>query len=194
MLAAILILFLSARSLSSFYVNVLWFDSIGRSDVYWRTIRAKFELGIIFTLIAAVFVWINLMLADRLAPVNLPNTPEDQAVMRVREATARYRGRLRLAIALLIGLLLGIPAASQWESWLLFLNGKAFPVADPQFDTNVGFYVFRLPFAEFVVSWAFGMLVLATLLTIAFHFINGSIRPQDKVQRVSPQAKVHLSV
>lgn len=193
-LAAILILFLSARSLSSFYVNVLWFDSIGRSDVYWRTIRAKFELGIIFTLIAAVFVWINLMLADRLAPVNLPNTPEDQAVMRVREATARYRGRLRLAIALLIGLMLGIPAASQWESWLLFLNGKAFPVADPQFDTNVGFYVFRLPFAEFVVSWAFGMLVLATLLTIAFHFINGSIRPQDKVQRVSPQAKVHLSV
>lgn len=193
-LAAILILFLSARSLSSFYVNVLWFDSVGRSDVYWRTIRAKFELGIIFTLIAAVFVWINLMLADRLAPVNLPNTPEDQAVMRVREATARYRGRLRVAIALLIGLMLGIPAASQWESWLLFLNGKAFPVADPQFDTNVGFYVFRLPFAEFAVSWAFGMLVLATLLTIAFHFINGSIRPQDKVQRVSPQAKVHLSV
>jgi uncharacterized membrane protein (UPF0182 family) len=193
-LAAILILFLSARSLSSFYVNVLWFDSVGRTDVYWRTIRAKFELGIIFTAIAAVFVWINLMLADRLAPVNLPNTPEDQAVMRVREATARYRGRLRLAISVLIGLMLGIPAASQWESWLLFLNGKAFPVADPQFNTNVGFYVFRLPFAEFAVSWAFGMLVLATLLTIAFHFINGSIRPQDKVQRVSPQAKVHLSV
>jgi uncharacterized protein len=191
---AILVLFLSARSLSSFYVNLLWFDSVGRSDVYWRTIRAQFELGIIFTLVAAIFIWINLMLADRLAPVNLPNTPEDQAVMRVRQATARYRGRLRIAIALFIGLMLGIPAASRWESWLLFLNGKAFPVADPQFDTNVGFYVFRLPFAEFVVSWAFGMLVLATLLTIAFHFINGSIRPQDKVQRVSPQAKVHLSV
>ena len=193
-LATILILFLSARSLSSFYVNVLWFDSVDRTDVYWRTIRAKFELGIIFTLIAAVFVWINLMLADRLAPTSLPNTPEDQAVMRVREATSRYRGRLRLAVSLLIGLMLGIPAASQWESWLLFLNGKAFPVADPQFNTNIGFYVFRLPFAEFVVSWAFGMLVLAILLTIAFHFINGSIRPQDKMQRVSPQAKVHLSV
>jgi uncharacterized membrane protein (UPF0182 family) len=193
-LGAILALFLSARGLSSFYVNLLWFDSVGRSDVYWRTIRAQFELGLIFTLVAAVFIWINLMLADRLAPVNLPNTPEDQAVMRVRQATARYRGRLRIAVSLFIGLMLGIPAASRWESWLLFLNGKAFPVADPQFDTNVGFYVFRLPFAEFVVSWAFGMLVLATLLTVAFHFINGSIRPQDKVQRVSPQAKVHLSV
>ena len=193
-LGAILFLFLSARSLSSFYVNLLWFDSLGRSDVYWRILRAKFELGIIFTLFAAVFVWINLMLADRLAPLNLPNTPEDQAVMRVREATAKYRGRLRLAVALLVGLMLGVPAATQWESWLLFLNGKAFPVADPQFSTNIGFYVFRLPFAQFVVSWAFGMLILATLLTIAFHFINGSIRPQDKVQRVSAQAKVHLSV
>lgn len=193
-LGLVLFLFLSARSLSSFYVNLLWFDSVGRSDVYWRILRAKFELGIIFTLIAAVFVWINLMLADRLAPLNLPNTPEDQAVMRVREATAKYRGRLRLAVALLIGLMLGVPAAARWESWLLFLNGKAFPSADPQFDTNIGFYVFRLPFAQFVVSWAFGMLILAILLTIAFHFINGSIRPQDKVQRVSAQAKVHLSV
>jgi len=190
----ILVLFLSARSLSSFFVNVLWFDSVGRGDVYWRILRAKFELGIIFTAVAAVFIWINLMLADRLAPLNLPNTPEDQAVMRVRDATAKYRGRLRVAIALLLGLMLGLPAASRWESWLLFLNGKAFPDADPEFNTNIGFYVFRLPFAEFVVSWAFGMLVLAILLTVGFHFINGSIRPQDKTQRVSPQAKVHLSV
>jgi uncharacterized membrane protein (UPF0182 family) len=193
-LATILILFLSARSLSSFFVNVLWFDSVGRGDVYWRILRAKFELGIIFTLVAGIFIWINLMLADRLAPVSLPNTPEDQAVLRVREATAKYRGRLRIAVALLLGLMLGLPAASRWESWLLFLNGKAFPDADPLFNTNIGFYVFRLPFAEFVVSWAFGMLVLSILLTVAFHFINGSIRPQDKTQRVSPQAKVHLSV
>ena len=67
-------------------------------------------------------------------------------------------------------------------------------MGDPQFKANVGFYVFRLPFAQFVVSWAFGALVLVTLISIAFHFVNGSIRPQDRVQRVSPQAKVHISV
>jgi uncharacterized membrane protein (UPF0182 family) len=44
------------------------------------------------------------------------------------------------------------------------------------------------------VAWSFGALVLVTIITTAFHFINGSIRPQDRVQRVTSQAKVHLSV
>lgn len=114
--------------------------------------------------------------------------------MRIREVTAKSRGKLRIALALLIGLMLGLPASSQWQEWLMFRHREAFNVGEPLFRANVGFYVFRLPFAQFVVSWAFGALVLVTIIVTAFHFINGSIRPQDRVQRVTPQAKVHLSV
>ncbi|MEY4079952.1 MAG: hypothetical protein RL430_382 [Actinomycetota bacterium] len=193
-IAVVLVLLFSARGLSSFFVNLLWFDSVGRSDVYWGILRSKVELAVIFTVGCAVFLWVNLMLADRLAPLTLPNTPEDLAVMKFREVTARHRGKLRTAVALLIGLMLGLPASGQWEQWMMFRNRQAFSVGDPQFKANVGFYVFRLPFAQFVVSWAFGALVLVTLISIGFHFVNGSIRPQDRVQRVTPQAKVHISV
>ena len=193
-IAAVLLLLFSARSLSSFWVNILWFDSVGYSDVYWGILRSKAELAVIFTLGCAAFLWVNLLLADRLAPLTLPNTPEDQAVMRVRNATKNHRGKLRIAIALLIGLMLGLPASAQWQEWLMFRNRQAFSVGDPLFKANVGFYVFRLPFAQFVAAWAFGALVLVTLISVAFHFLNGSIRPQDRVQRVSPQAKVHISV
>lgn len=191
---AVLLLIFSARSLSSFYVNVLWFNSVDRSDVYWGTLRAQAELAAVFTLGLALFMWVNLLIADRLAPLTLPDTPEDRTVMRIREATATSRGRLRAVIALLLGVVLGLPAASQWQEWLMFRHSQAFTEDDPLFNTNVGFYVFRLPFAQFVVSWAFGALVLSALVVTGFHFINGSIRPQDRVQRVSPQAKVHLSV
>jgi uncharacterized membrane protein (UPF0182 family) len=193
-IAAVLLLLFSARSLSSFYVNLLWFDSLGRTDVYWGVLRSKVELAAIFSLGSALFLWVNLLLADRLAPLTLPSTPEDQAVMRIRQATARHRGKLRIAIALFVGLMLGLPASAQWENWLLFRNRQAFAVGDPQFKANVGFYVFRLPFAQFVLTWAFGALVLVTLLAVGFHFINGAIRPQDRVQRVIPQAKVHISL
>lgn len=193
-IAVILLLLFSARGLSSFFVNLLWFDSVGRSDVYWGILRSKVELAVIFTVGCAVFLWVNLMLADRLAPLTLPNTPEDMAVMKFREVTARHRGKLRTAVALLIGLMLGLPASGQWEQWMMFRNRQAFSVGDPQFKANVGFYVFRLPFAQFVVAWAFGALVLVILISIGFHFVNGSIRPQDRVQRVTPQAKVHISV
>ncbi|MEY4632692.1 MAG: hypothetical protein RLZ18_64, partial [Actinomycetota bacterium] len=190
----VLLLVFSAKGLSSFYINVLWFNSVGRSDVYWGILRSKAELAVIFTLGAFIVFWVNFMLADRLAPLTLPNTPEDQTIIRIREATAKSRGKLRIALALLLSFMLGLPASGAWEDWLMFRNRQAFSVGDPQFKANVGFYVFRLPFAQFVVNWTFGALVLVILATTAFHFINGSIRPQDRVQRVTPQAKVHLSV
>lgn len=191
---AVLLFIFSARGLSSFYVNLLWFDSVDRGEVYWGILRSKAELATIFALGSFVFLWINLVIADRVAPLTLPNTPEDQTVIRIREITANSRGKLRIALAILIAAMLGLPASSQWQEWLMFRNRQAFSVGDPQFKANVGFYVFRLPFAQFVVSWAFGALVLVIMITTAFHFINGSIRPQDRVQRVTPQAKVHLSV
>jgi len=188
------LLIFSAKAMSSFYVNVLWFNSVGRSDVYWAMLRSKAELVAVFTAGCFVFLWVNLLLADRLAPLTLPNTPEDQTVIRIREITAKSRGKLRIALAALIAIMLGLPASSQWQEWTMFRNRQAFPVGDPLFKANVGFYVFRLPFAQFVVAWSFGALVLVTIITTAFHFINGSIRPQDRVQRVTSQAKVHLSV
>ena len=190
----VLLLLFSAKGLAGFFVNVLWFNSVGRSDVYWGILRSKTELVVIFTLGAFIVFWVNMMLADRLAPLTLPNTPEDQTVMRIREATAKSRGKLRIALALVISLMLGLPASAAWQDWLMFRHRQAFAVGDPQFKANVGFYVFRLPFAQFVVAWTFGALVLLIIVTTAFHFINGSIRPQDRVQRVTPQAKVHLSV
>lgn len=193
-IGVVLLLVFSAKSLSSFYVNLLWFDSVGHSEVYWGVLRSKVELAAIFAIGCFVFVLVNLLIADKVAPLSLPNTPEDQTVMRIREATAKSRGKLRIALAAVVGLMLGLPAAAEWQNWLMFRNRQAFAVGDPQFKANVGFYVFRLPFAQFVVAWTFGMLVLATIVVTAFHFINGSIRPQDRVQRVTPQAKVHLSV
>ena len=193
-IGVVLLLIFSAKSLSSFYVNLLWFDSVGHSEVYWGILRSKVELAAIFAIGSFIFVLVNLMIADKVAPLTLPNTPEDQTVMRIREATAKNRGKLRIALALVVGLMLGLPASAEWQNWLMFRNRQAFAVGDPLFKANVGFYVFRLPFAQFVVAWAFGMLVLATIVVTAFHFINGSIRPQDRVQRVTPQAKVHLSV
>ena len=190
----VLLLVFSAKGLSGFYVNVLWFDSVGRGDVYWGILRSKGELVVIFTLGSFLFLWVNMLIADKVAPLSLPTTPEDMALMRVREATAKSRGKLRIAVAVLVSLMLGLPAAGQWQEWMMFRHRQAFSTGDPLFRANVGFYVFRLPFAQYVVGWAFSALMLVTVIVTAFHFLNGSIRPQDRVQRVTPQAKVHLSV
>ena len=41
-------LLLSARFLSTFYVDYLWHQSVGRTDVFWGSITAKFTLFALF--------------------------------------------------------------------------------------------------------------------------------------------------
>ncbi len=193
-LAVIFGLFLSAKSLSAFYINVLWFDSLNRTDLYWGILRSKAELGLLFSLVLALAFWVNIFISDRLAPATLPNTPQDLAIGRVRDITSKRKGLVRLVVSVVFGLMIGLPMSSHWEEWVLFRNRQSFSIDDAQFNTDVGFYMFRLPFLESVVSWAFGALIMVVLITLVSHFLNGSIRPQDKINKMSAQSKVHISV
>ena len=143
--AVLLVLVLSARSLSAFYVNVLWHRSIGRTDVYWGILRAKFLLVGAFTLVFAVVLWVNLLIADRLAPLSVPDSQEQRALGQLRSLMRKRRVLTRTLIALVLGLVVSLPAAAQWQSWMMFRNHKSFGIKDPQFNTDIGFYVFRLP-------------------------------------------------
>src|SRR3954454_3936102 len=107
------------------------------------------------------------------------------------------RGRtalVRTGVSLLFALIAGSPASSEWTSWLLFRNSQSFGVKDAQFGKDIGFYVFQLPFLNFVVGWLFVSLVIVFIVTAIEHYMNGGIRVQTPVQRVTPQVQAHLSV
>lgn len=190
----LLLLALSARQLASFYVDVLWFDSVGKSSVFWDTLWSKIFLGAIFAVGFAVVCFFSLTLAERLAPKDLPTGPEREVVERYKQIIGRRSRLLRIAISIVFGLLVGLPATSQWQSWLLFRNSQSFGTKDPQFGVDVGFYVFRLPFLTYVVDWAFAALVFVVVLSAIIHFLNGSIRVQTPGERVARGARIQLSV
>ena len=60
------------RALARFYIDFLWHDGLGRSDVFWGVIRAKSTLFVFFFLTFATLVGINLFIADKLAPSRFP--------------------------------------------------------------------------------------------------------------------------
>lgn len=192
--AVAVVLFLSARSLANFYVDLLWFDSVDRSAVFWKTLGSRAFLAALFSLGFAVVTFISLTLAERLAPRDLPLGPEREVVERYRDLVGHRTRLLRIVVALVFGLMVGLPAIAQWQDWLLFRNSQSFGVTDPQFNADVGFYVFRLPFLSFVVDWAFAALILITMLTAAMHFLNGAIRVQSPSERIMRGARVHLSI
>jgi hypothetical protein len=193
-LAALFFLATSLRGIAGFYTDFLWFDSLGFSSVFWGTLRAQLALAVIFTGVFFVLIYVNLLIADRIAPKFRPQGPEDDLLERYHDVIDRRQGLVRLLISLGIALLFGIPAYGHWSEWLLFTNSVPFGETDPLFHTDISFYVFRLPFITYVVDWLFGALIFVLIVTAVAHYLNGGIRFQSALQRVTPQVKAHLSV
>ncbi len=192
---AVFLFFTSIRGLAGFWTDYLWFDSLTMSSVWTSMLWAKIGLGLLFTAVFFVALWVNLFLADRLAPKIRPPGPEDELARRWQQFMGRRAILVRSVISLLFALMVGAGVSSQWQSWLFFTNRVDFGIIDQQFGRDVGFYVFQLPFLTFVVSWAFAAILVIFVVTTIQHFLNGGIRVQGQAgSRVTPQVKAHLSL
>ncbi len=188
------VLFTSLRGAAGFYTDYLWFNSLNFSSV-WRTIvGTRVMLAVVFTLTFAVITWVNLVIADRVAPADRRVGPEEDLLDRYREVVSRHAAWIRIAISLVFGLIAGVSMSSQWNSWILFRHGGDMGITDATFGADVGFYMFKLPFILSAIGWLFASLVFVLLITIVAHYLNGGIRLQGPGQRVTPQVKAHISV
>ena len=188
------VLFLSLRGLAGFWTDYLWFDSLGLSSVFTGVLGARIALGAIFTLIFFVLVLVNLLIADRLAPKVRELGPEDEMLERYHAMVERRSTLVKIVVSLVLAVVAGIGMSGDWNQWILFRNGGSFGVKDATFNTDVGFYVFKLPFYSSVVDWMFASGVVILLVTVVAHYLNGGIRVQVPGQRVTPQVKAHISV
>ena len=182
------------RSIASFYTDYLWFQSIGQTGVWRGVLGTKLTLAVVFIAIFFVLLWVNLFIADRIAPKFRPAGPEEELIERYHELVGRRTGLVRIAVSLLFAVIAGAGASGQWQEWLLFRNYVPFHIQDPQFHKDVGFYVFQLPFLSFLVGWFFAAFVIVFIVSAVAHYLNGGIRVQTPFQRVTPQVKAHLSV
>ncbi len=191
----LVVLALSLRAIATFWTELLWFDSLDLTAVWRRLLSARLTLGIGVTLAFFVLLWVNLLIADRLAPKFRPVAgPDDDVVVRYRQLVAGRQRVLSFVVAALVALIPGLGAVSQWRTWLLFRYGGSFGEADEQFGTDIGFYIFKLPFLSQVVDWLFAFLLITTLLVAAVHYLNGAIRVQPMGERITQNAKAQLSL
>ncbi|MBI2168386.1 MAG: UPF0182 family protein [Actinobacteria bacterium] len=192
--AALLVVLLSLRGIARFWTDYLWFDSLGFGDTWGELLRARLVPSVVFMAVFFVLLFVNLVIAERLAPTFVPAGPEEEFVQRYREVVGPYAGRIRAGVAVLFALIAGGNVAGHWHDWILFRNRVDFGVKDPQFGRDVGFYVFQLPFLKFVFEWAFTSLIVVLLVTAVAHYLNGGIRVRSPFEKVTPAVKAHLSV
>jgi len=190
----LLVLAVSLRGIAGFYTDYLWFGELRLTSVWKGVLGAKAAMAVVFTALFFVLMWVNLAIADRIAPKFRPTGPEEQIVERYHAIVGPRVGLVRIGVALLFALIAGPGTAGQWNAWILFRNRVSFGSKDALFHKDIGFFVFQLPFLKFVVDWLFAAVVIVVIVTAVAHYLNGGIRFQTPMQKVTPQVKVHLSV
>ncbi len=179
--------------MARFYVEALWFDGLDQSGVFWETIKARLTLFALFFVVFAAIAGGNVAIADKLAPSRYPANPHP-LVDRLHELFGRRLQLYRYVVAGVFAVLLALPASTQWQAWLLYRNAQAFGRSDAEFDVDVGFYVFELPFINFVLDWLFFAVIVVLLITVLVHVLNGGVMFASPIPTLSAGARGHIAV
>jgi uncharacterized membrane protein (UPF0182 family) len=190
----VVILIASLRTFAIFYTDALWFSSINLHSVWLKLFEIKLGLMVVFAAIFAILLLASLLVAERLAPKGPSLDAEDEFVKRYQEVIGPYSRWLRVGAVVVLSLIVGSQAIGQWNNWILFRNSTPFKSTDPEFHRNVAYFVFTLPFEQFLVHWTLVALFVVLLVTLLSHYLNGGIRMQGSRPRVRPAVKAHISV
>ncbi|NBR64625.1 MAG: UPF0182 family protein [Micrococcales bacterium] len=194
-LGIVAILAIALISSSGVYTDVLWFDQLGYLSVFTTQIWAQALVLVVSALFAGLVVWVNLYLAWRLRPIYVTgNDFFGRDLGEYRSALDKLRKRLMVIVPLLIAIFLGTSQMSEWPTVLTFLNHSYTGVLDPQFNLDVGFYLFDLPFYVNLVGYLMTVTVLALIPALLFHLVYGGIKFNGKQSSFSKVARIQVAV
>ena len=181
-------------SLSGFYADWLWFKSVDFTSVWTTVLTTKVFLFVIAGLLTSSTILLNIIIAYKRRPLYVPLSIEADNLERYRAQIEPIKRWVVLALAVGLFYFAGTSGSAMWESWLLFKNSTSFGVKDPQFNMDISFFAFKLPFYQTMIAWAISTLILSIIAAAVVHYLYGGIRLQVQEDRTTVAARVQLSV
>ena len=188
---AALVLFVALPALADLYIEWLWFGEVEYQSVFLKSLATRWLLGIMAFLVAFCVLLGNLRQAVRGATrpfVLFAGGGDLQPIVLER----RHLAWLSLGASALVALFIGGVASSQWLLVLQYLEATPFGQADPLIGRDAAFYIFTLPFLDFVRLGLFAVVVLALVGSVATYVVTAEIVIQPEGIRVGEQARRHL--
>ncbi|WP_290801539.1 UPF0182 family protein [Herbiconiux sp.] len=176
---------------STLYTEILWYDQLGFLSVLttqWLAGAVMFFIGF-FAM--ALPVWASIEIAFRRRPVYAKLNSQLDRYQQVIEPLRRLA---TFGVPAVLGLFAGVATASRWQLTLQYLNRTSFGQTDPQFNLDISFYIYDLPFWQGVVGFASAVVIVAGLAGIATSYLYGAIRFSQREVRISKIARIQMAV
>ena len=170
---------LSGGTALSYYVDALWFGSLGYGDVFRRTLSLRW-LVFAASFAATFFILYGWFLALR--RVYRSDLPSDGVIYIAKQPLKLPVDRILHLIALVVTLLIALATsagiAAEWTTFALYWYAPqtAGGTLDPIFGKSPHFYLFTLPVWQLITGWLLALVVIACGIALFFVLITGSLR------------------
>jgi hypothetical protein len=178
-LAALAIIFFGARSALSYYVDVLWFGSLGYAEVFFKTLSLQWGIFAAFAAATFLILYGSFLALKRL---HLPDMPSGHTIFIGRQPVKLpvepVLRLIALGAALAIALATGAGMIVEWPTLALFWYAPRVTgsVVDPIFGKPLNFFLFTLPAWQLIAGWLVTLAVITCVLAVFFILITGGTR------------------
>ena len=172
-------IFFGGRTALSYYVDVLWFGSLGYGHVFWKTMSLQWEAFTAFAAATFLILYGSFLALKR---AHLHDLPDSHTILiggqPVKLPVERVLRLIALGVSLAIAAASGAGMMAEWSTLALFWYAPRATkvVLDPIFGKPLNFFLFALPAWQLVASWLLTLAVITCLLAGFFILITGGSR------------------
>ena len=177
-LAAFAAIFFGSRTALSYYVDALWFASLGYADVFWRKAGLQWGIFAAFTVLTFLVLYGSFLALKR---SHLPDLPSGHTIFiggqPLKLPVESVLRLIALGVSLVIAVVTGGAMSAEWPTLALYwFAPQTSGVIDPIFGKSLNFFLFALPAWQLIVGWLLTIAVIACGLAIFFILITGGAR------------------
>ncbi len=177
---------LFGRTAISYWVDLLWFKSLGYGEVFWKA--QGLEWGIFAGFFAVTFL-ILFGVFSAFKHAHKEDLPSDHTIYISGQPLNLSLKPVLLIVSvggsLLIALLTGITMAAEWQTLALWWYAPRGGAVDPIFGKALDFYLFTLPAWQLILGWLLTLSVISCVIAVVFLLVSGGARALSQSRSLS---------
>ena len=176
LVALIALVVFGGRTALSYFVDWLWFQSLGFAAVFTKTLALQWIIFAVFAAATFFALYGAFLLLRRGHLLDLPTSHTiffgGQPLRLSVEPALRL---IALVGSVIIALVTAVGMMAEWQTLSLFWYAPAgvAKLADPIFGQPLNFYLFTLPALDLLSGWLLTLAIISCALAVVFILISG---------------------
>lgn len=165
-------------SLMGFIADFMWFKEMGYLSVFFKKLVTQLTVGAPTFLVVTGFVYWYLAKLKKGYFAKIASS---------EETNNKKLKRTTLILSAVFGVFATVMTIMQlWFEILKFSNSTAFDIADPLFNLDISFYIFKLDFLTQLNEILIGVIIGFVILTVVYYIILMTVRTPDVFKEEVP--------